>query len=333
LQAKAFLNARRRPILLGLAFVILGAIAVLELGAMYVVKSQKSEIAPPSLQKSASAAPSEPQKSESRALDLAPTGAISPPVAPPSAPAHKVPVPAPADLVSLIPPGTPQSLRDLAAAGDPSAQYELASRLFEGRNTPRDMHAASLWFERAAAQDYIPAQYRLGACYEKGNGVERDFQVAKIWYQKAADAGHVRAMHNLAVLLAEGPDAKPDYAEAANWFRKAAQFGVKDSQYNLAILYARGMGVGVDLNQSWLWFSLAAQQGDADAAKKRDEIAAKLETNALAADGAALAAFRPRQPNPDANEVKAPEGGWDAKPSPSQATQAPIKLSRPATAL
>jgi localization factor PodJL len=331
-QAKAFLNARRRPILLGLAFVILGAIAVVELGAMYVVKSQKSQIAPPPLEKSASTAPIEPQKSESRAVDLAPTGAVAPPAALPPAPAPKAPVTAPADLVSLIPPTTPQSLRELAASGDPAAQYELAARLFEGRNMPRDMHAASQWFERAAAQDFVPAQYRLGACYEKGNGVERDLQAAKIWYQKAADAGHVRAMHNLAVLLAEGPGAKPDYAEAANWFRKAAQFGVKDSQYNLAILYARGMGVGVDLNQSWLWFSLAAQQGDADAAKKRDEIAAKLESNALAADGATLAAFRPRQPNPDANEVKTPDGGWDAKPSP-QATQTPIKLSRPATAL
>ena len=323
-QARAFLNARRRPILLGLAFVILGAIAVIELGSMVVVRSQKSEIAPPP-SKSASEAPA-PEKSEARALDMAPTGTIAPPPA-----AARKPVPAPADLAALIPATTPQMLRDLAVAGDPSAQYELAARLFDGRGVQRDMHQASQWFERAASQDFAPAQYRIGVCYEKGNGVERDPALARAWYEKAAQAGNVRAMHNLAVMLAEGSGVKPDYAEAATWFRKAAQYGVKDSQYNLAILYARGMGVPLDLNQSWLWFSLAAQQGDADAAKKRDEVTAKLDANALSADQAALAAFKPRQPDPAANDVKAPEGGWDGKAA--SAAGDPQSKARRGTAL
>jgi localization factor PodJL len=334
-QARAFLNARRRPILLGLAFVILGAIAVIELGAMYVVKTQKSEMATPAPVMTASQAP---QKSEARAVavDPTPTGAIvasqsAPPAASPP-PEHKPAVAPPADLIALIPAATPPTLRALAVSGDPAAEFELATRLFEGRAMTRDMHAAAQWFERAANQNLAPAQYRIGACYEKGNGVERDPALAKAWYEKAADAGNVRAMHNLAVLAAEGPSIKPDYAEAATWFRKAAQYGIKDSQYNLAILYARGMGVGLDLNQSWLWFSLAAQQGDADAAKKRDEVAAKLDANALAADGAALAAFKPRQPDPAANEVKPPEGGWDGK-SAGQATDAPTKSQRASTAL
>ena len=341
-QARAFINARRRPILLGLAFVILGAIAVIELGAMYVVKTQKSDIttSAPAPAKGASETPSKSdappksdlaQKSDARALDPTPTGAIALPAA--SLPAErKPPVPAPADLVALIPSSAPKALRDLAASGDSAAQYELASRLFEGRGIPRDMHAASQWFERAAIQDFAPAQYRLGACYDKGNGVERDLAAAKVWYEKAATAGNIRAMHNLAVLLAEGPGVKPDYAEASLWFQKAAQYGVKDSQYNLAILYARGMGVPLDLNQSWLWFSLAAQQGDTDAAKKRDDVAAKLDANALATDGAALAAFKPRQANTFANDVKAPDGGWDGK-VPGQATDAPSKPTRPPTAL
>ena len=88
-------------------------------------------------------------------------------------------------------------------------------------------------------------------------------------------------MHNLAVMNAEGAGGgKPDYAEAAQWFRKAGQLGIRDSQFNLGILYARGLGVPQDLVQSWLWFSLAAQQGDADAAKKRDEVAAKMDVSA-----------------------------------------------------
>ncbi|HLW90893.1 MAG TPA: hypothetical protein VKS78_06280 [Roseiarcus sp.] len=318
-QARAFLNARRRPILLGLAFVILGAIAVIELGALFQSNTQKSELAVPPAKTASEPAP---QKTEARVIDSTPTGAIGSSAVPaPSIPEHRAPVPAPADLVALIPSSVPQTLHDLAASGDPAAEYELASRLADGRSIPRDLHAASQWFERAARQNFGPAQYRLGGLYEKGNGVERDLALAKAWYQKAADAGNIRAMHNLAVLAADGSSAKPDYAEAFMWFRKAAQYGVKDSQYNLAILYARGIGTPQDLNQSWLWFSLAAQQGDQDAGKKRDEVALKLDANALAADGATLAAFHAREPDPAANDVKAPEGGWDAK-APSQATDA-----------
>jgi localization factor PodJL len=176
----------------------------------------------------------------------------------------------------------------------------------------RDPHAAAQWFERAASEGLAPAQYRIGSMYEKGIGVARDTAIARTWYKKAADAGNARAMHNLAVLSAEVVGIKPDYSEAADWFRKAAQLGVKDSQFNLAILYARGMGVPQDLGQSWLWFSLAAQQGDADAAKKRDEVAAKMDARAIAAASSALVAFHLSTPIAAANEVPAPPGGWDA---------------------
>jgi localization factor PodJL len=339
-QAKAFFNARRRPILLGLAFLILGTIAVIELGARFQSSNQKSEVVAPAGKTSSEPAPAPPGKTSSapapappkndaRALDMSPTGAIASPAGAASADTRrKPPVPAPLDLVALIPSTTPQALRDTAAAGDPAAEFELASRLAEGRNMARDYHAASQWFERAALQNFAPAEYRLGGLYEKGNGVEHDPALAKAWYQKAAEAGNVRAMHNLAVLAAESSGGKPDYAEAFDWFQKAAQFGVRDSQYNLAILYARGMGASQDLNQSWLWFSLAAQQGDADAAKKRDEVSLKLDANSLAADAAALAAFHPLQPEPTANEVKAPEGGWDAAKAPAQSSEAPHKPSR-----
>ena len=127
-------------------------------------------------------------------------------------------------------------------------------------------------------------------------------------------------MHNLAVLDAEDAGAgKPDYAEAASWFRRAGQLGVRDSQYNLGVLYGRGLGVPQDLGQSWLWFSLAAQQGDADAGKKRDEVASKMDPAVLAAASKALAEFKVQTPTAAANEAPAPAGGWDAKSGAPQA--------------
>jgi localization factor PodJL len=164
---------------------------------------------------------------------------------------------------------------------------------------------------------------------EKGIGVPPDRAAAKGWYLKAAEAGNARAAHNLAVMDAEPAGDEPDYVEAAKWFRKAGEFGVRDSQYNLAILYARGLGVEQDLRQSWMWFSLAAQQGDADAAKKRDEVAAKMDPVSLAAAAEALARFKSLKLDPAANEVTAPPGGWDAGPGMAP-TSAPMSQSPPA---
>ncbi|MGO8798304.1 MAG: hypothetical protein ACLQJL_04380 [Roseiarcus sp.] len=337
-QAKAFLVARRRPMLLGAALVALLAIAALELGVLRQPNAQKSEAEPAAAVKLAADQPSSPPnapaaKSNARAIDVTPVGSIA------AAPAGGAPAkflsPAPADLVASIPAAVPQGLHDAAAAGDPAAQFELGARLADGRNLPRDSHAAAQWFELAATQALAPAQYRLGSLFEKGLGVARDIAVAKSWYKKAADAGNARAMHNLAVLIAEGAGVKPDYTEAADWFRKAARLGIRDSQYNLAILYARGMGIAQDLSQSWFWFSLAAKQGDSDAAKKRDEVAAKMDAAALAADQAALAGFHQATPNPAANEVPAPPGGWDfvkmaaPQPSPAAPTQPPQAAGSP----
>ena len=90
-------------------------------------------------------------------------------------------------------------------------------------------------------------------------------------------------MHNLAVLDADGGGKGANYKNASQWFRKAADRGVADSQYNLGILYARGIGVEQNLAESFKWFSLAAAQGDAESARKRDDIAKRLDAQSLAA--------------------------------------------------
>jgi localization factor PodJL len=160
--------------------------------------------------------------------------------------------------------------------------------------------------------------------------VTRDPAAAKRWYLKAAEAGNARAAHNLAVMSAEPGEGAPNYAEAVKWFRKAAELGVRDSQYNLAILYARGLGVDKDLGQSWLWFALAAQQGDADAATKRDEIAREMDPASLASAVEALMKFKAAKPDPAANDVTAPPGGWDAKTgSPSLGQLPPSDAAHP----
>ena len=203
------------------------------------------------------------------------------------------------------------TLRQAATEGEAGAAYEVAIRFAEGRGVPANIEEAARWFERAARDGLAPAQFRLGSLYEKGQGVKKDLGRARQLYGSAAAKGNAKAMHNLAVLYAEGIEGKPDYALAAQWFRKAAARGVPDSQYNLGILCARGLGTEKSLAESYKWFALAADSGDTESARKRDEVAARLDPKGLAAAEQAVKAFKPEPQPPAAINVPAPDGGWD----------------------
>ena len=211
-----------------------------------------------------------------------------------------------------LPEALPATLRQAALAGDAPAAFEVANRLIEGRGVPRDLPLAARLFERAADAGLIPAQARTGNLYEKGVGVARDLAVARSWYERAGIGGNARAMHNLAVLFAEGVDGKPDFASAQRWFQDAAATGLRDSQFNLGVLLARGLGTSQNLPESYKWFALAAAQGDEEAGRKRDEIAARLSPQDLAAAKALVERWRARPLDPAANEAPVAQQGWSA---------------------
>jgi len=206
--------------------------------------------------------------------------------------------------------GPNENLVGQAESGDAAAQFDLAVRYAEGGAGPRNYELAAQWYEKAAQQGLAVAEYRLGSLYEKGLGVGKDMQRAKDLYQRAAEKGNTRAMHNLGVLAAEG--GKPNYTSAALWFGKAAEYGIHDSQYNLAVLLARGLGLPKDLVKSYTWFAIVAAAGDADAARKRDDVAARLTSSELAAANAAAAGFAPRPADHAANEFTPPPARLEA---------------------
>jgi localization factor PodJL len=220
----------------------------------------------------------------------------------------------------------PAQLREAALAGDPVAAYDIAMRHFDGRGVPQSVEEAARWLQQAAKGGLAPAQFRLGSLYEKGQGVAKNLDAARQLYLAASEAGNAKAMHNLAVLYAEGLTGKSDYKAAAVWFLKAAEHGVADSQYNLGILYARGIGVEQNLPESYKWFSLGAAQGDRESAKKRDDVAARLDAGAMNAARLAIKSFV-AQPQPEeAVTVKLPEESRSAtpqKPNPASKKKAP----------
>ncbi|MEN5083145.1 hypothetical protein ABE438_11730 [Bosea sp. TWI1241] len=351
-RLKEIMEKRRRPLLLGLAAVVLA------MGAAQVMTGSLKDVTPAqdkagALQATApqpaakptetvGEAPAAPAKDQLAAPSTAlPLGTGPAQASGPLSLSGDVTADTPTTVASLPPAAGPEpiaavtglgdlpptlgtaGLRKAALAGDARAVYELATRAADTPGTVRDPQLALKLFERAAVAGLAPAQFRLGNMFEKGIGTTRDPALARVWYGRAAESGNAKAMHNLAVLHAEGVDGKPDYATAAQWFRRAAELGVRDSQYNLAILLGRGLGAPADMAQSYRWFAIAASQGDEDAARKRDEVAARLPAAELAGAKAAAESWKPKALEAVANEVAAPAEGWDSAPTP------PKKPARP----
>jgi localization factor PodJL len=216
-------------------------------------------------------------------------------------------------------------LRAAALKGDAAAAYEIGVRFAEGKGVAPNFDEAAKWYDRAAQAGVVPAIFRLGTLYEKGLSVKKDVDIARRYYLQAAERGNAKAMHNLAVLDADGGGKGANYQNASQWFRKAADRGVADSQFNLGILYARGIGVEQNLAESFKWFSLAAAQGDADAARKRDDIAKRLDPQSLAAAKLAIQTFTPEPQPDDAFNVASPAGGWDTAPAQATVTKPAAK--------
>jgi len=220
-----------------------------------------------------------------------------------------------------LPPVTvgPLSLRLAAGNGDPSAEFEVASRLAEGKGTDQNLGLATRWYQRSASKGFVQAQYRLGTLYERGLGVTKDLNRAKVWYQRAAEQGHVKSMHNLAVLAAGRSGSAPDYATAVKWFTSAAQNGLADSQFNLAVLTESGLGAPKDKIAAFQWYTIAARSGDREAIRRRDALRTQLTKAELASADAFIAQWQPLVPDRLANDSTAAGQAWKARQTGSAA--------------
>ena len=136
-----------------------------------------------------------------------------------------------------------------------------------GRGVTKDADQALTWWQKAAAQDYVPAENSLGqACFEKAQTDSTnmaEYVEAAKWLRKAADQGYIASMNNLGLLYDQGFGVPKDWKEAARWYRTAAEHGNVKAQGNLGTLYVDGRGVTNDMVQAYAWFRLSAMQGGA----------------------------------------------------------------------
>ena len=153
-----------------------------------------------------------------------------------------------------------------AESGDPSSQFALAKKYFDGKKgVPQDYNEAVKWYTKAAEQGLADAQNNLGEMYGNAQGVPKDYNEAVKWFTRSAEQGYAKAQNNLGLMYYKSEGVPQDYNKAVKWFAKAAEQGHAKAQYNLSLMYAKGQGVPQNYDETVKWLTRAAAQGIAEA--------------------------------------------------------------------
>ena len=109
--------------------------------------------------------------------------------------------------------------------------------------------AFRLFTDHAQAGDPI-AQNNLGVLYLQGRGVHKDLGAARVWFERAAAHKLPGAMHNLGMLYLRGYGVSKDPVLGAHWLTQAAESGDREAQFFIGLQYYKGEGVAQDLTQA-----------------------------------------------------------------------------------
>ena len=241
-----------------------------------------------------------------------------------------------------------KELRADADGGNSQAQVMLGRVQRDPRNPARNATEAYTWFVRAAEAGHAEGQYWAGIMAQRGEGTTKDSVKAIGFWRQAAEAGLVPAMGMLATLYLSGSGIERDMVEAVRWARAgaakhdmvsqsilgrayllgqgglprdigqslhwtrlAAMQGEPNAQAALGRLYLDGTGIPQSYVQAHVWLNLAAARGQAQAAKLRDELAAKMTAEQLAEAQKLATLWRPVRTFSTAR--RAPNAGSGAK--------------------
>jgi localization factor PodJL len=250
-RMKGAVDKHRRPILLGLAAIVLALGAIQAVG-MFGAPQPALAPAPKPEARIAAPAPG-PAMDQGRSALEASQGTIAPPDAVETRPdeprtTQAIPTPAPA---AAPPPSTTAAKTDAKAPamtlpGSP-APFQVAPP------APATMGAIE---PRPPATDRIANVGAVGDI-PTGQGLAG--------LRQAALAGDPVAVYELAARLAEGRGLPRDQRLAAKLFEKAAANGLVPAQYRIGNHYEKGLGVTRDLALAKAWYERAAEKGNARA--------------------------------------------------------------------
>lgn len=195
---------------------------------------------------------------------------------------------------ALVETSTLSILQKYASAENAEAINKLAGLFLEGRGVPENEKQAAALYRKAAEKGDRLAHNNLGILHILGRGVPKDLTAAHNWFRLGAALGSTGAMDNLGEMYLKGMGVPRDAEKAAGWFLMAANNGFKQAKCKLGVMYAVGDGVPKDDVQSYIWFSLGIADG-LDAAKERDEVAARLSKTQIRDAEKFIAEWKPDQ--------------------------------------
>ena len=107
----------------------------------------------------------------------------------------------------------------LADYGDKESQFIIANAYENGKEVPRNMKKAVLFYKKAADQGHLESMMKLGHLYAEGTLVQKDADQSFFWYELAAKQGYVPAQMKVAELYQT--KKFQNYSKAYYWLSKA----------------------------------------------------------------------------------------------------------------
>ena len=168
-----------------------------------------------------------------------------------AAPAAKAPLP-----IAPPAPSAPTTSDARAPALERIAQVSSVGEIPTAPNFAGLRHAA-------LAGDPI-AVYELAARLAEGRGFARDTKLAAKLFEKAAAVGLAPAQYRIGNHYEKGLGVTRDAALAKTWYERAAEKGNARAMHNLAVLSAEGSDGRPDYARAVEWFRRAAEHGVKD---------------------------------------------------------------------
>ncbi len=273
-RVRGGIEKRRRPLLLGLAAIVL-VLGAFNAFRMTIGGSETESEAVAALEAKAPVA--ERQPTETQAKLPAPKAAIADPQttqaiaeAGPAAPKLE----AKSDAKLDARPDAPAKAESVAKLEEPTARSVSPSQ----PGIPSVAQMASLTAELAGVPESLAtlkqsaldgdggAVYELATREADGRGMPRDLAVAAKLYEKLAVAGYAPAQFKLGSFYEKGSGVIRDLAQAKLWYGRAAERGNVRAMHNLAVVYAENPAANgkPDYANAAAWFRRGAEYGVRD---------------------------------------------------------------------
>ena len=186
-----------------------------------------------------------------------------------------------------------------ARQGHALAAYNIGLMYYRGEDG-RDKAQAIKWFTIAATArpPFSEAQIRLGEIYEREDIVKRDMVAAAVWYEMAAAGRDTRyaqqAAYKVGWMLWKGEGREQNIQAAVKALTQSANGHVYEAQYLLGYIYGTGDGIPKDTLLSAYWLVLAEMNHPEFKSKIEDFLLTLPKQDVVSARNKAAGAFRAR---------------------------------------